>query len=164
MEFNFEIAQQKDLPEIVTIYNQSIPTRIATADTELVSVAEKQEWFDSYNEDFPIWVIKDKNKIAGWVALEPFYGRPAYQKTAEISIYISQSYQKKGLGQKSLDFVFSKLDELKINVIVANIFSHNLPSQKLFQNNNFEQWGHLPDVAIMDSNLYSLDILGRHFD
>lgn len=164
MDFLFEVAKHEDLPKIVGIYNQAIPGRMATADTQQVSVESKEAWFKAYDNHFPIWVIKADNQVVGWVALEPFYGRPAYLKTAEISIYIDSDYQHHGLGQKSLDFVFSKLPELGINVIVANIFAHNVPSQKLFQKNDFKRWGHLPDVAIMDQKIYSLDILGRHFD
>lgn len=162
--FIFERAQYDDLPKTVDIYNQAITGRMATADTEPVSVESKEAWFQEYNDSFPMWVIKDNQTIVGWVSLEPFYGRPAYLKTAEISIYIDNDYQHHGLGQKALDYVFSQLPNLAINVIVANIFAHNTPSQKLFQKNHFEQWGHLPEVAIMDGKIYSLDILGRHFD
>ena len=40
MEFEFSLANEKDLPRIVDIYNQIIPSRLATADLEPVTVAE----------------------------------------------------------------------------------------------------------------------------
>lgn len=89
MNIHFEYATQTDLPAIVTIYNQIIPSRLATADLEPVSVASRQAWFKQFSpETRPIWLMKDDAQIAGWVSLESFYGRPAYYKTTEISIYI----------------------------------------------------------------------------
>lgn len=165
MTITFEYATQNNLPTIVAIYNQIIPSRLATADLKPVSVESRQAWFDAFDPDSrPIWVMKDGDQIAGWVSLESFYGRPAYQHTTEISIYIDEHYRHQGLGQQSLDFVFGQLSRLNIDTLVAFIFNHNVPSQGLFKKNGFEVWGHLPDVALMDGKRRSLDILGRHFD
>lgn len=59
--------------------------------------------------------------------------------------------------------MISQLPRLGLDALVAFIFSHNQPSQHLFKQNQFETWGHLPDVAIMDGQRRSLDILGRRF-
>lgn len=165
MDVTYEYATRADLPTIVAIYNQIIPSRLATADLDPVSVDSRQAWFDQFDPNSrPIWLMKDGDKIAGWVSLESFYGRPAYHKTTEISIYIDENYRHRGLGQHALNFVFSQLDGLGIDALVAFIFHHNIPSQGLFKKNGFEEWGHLPDVALMDGQHRSLDILGRRFD
>src|SRR6266581_575295 len=39
-------ATRNDLPQIVEIYNSTIPSRIATADTEPVSVESRVHWFE----------------------------------------------------------------------------------------------------------------------
>ncbi|MFD1671086.1 GNAT family N-acetyltransferase [Agrilactobacillus yilanensis] len=153
-----------DLPEIVAIYNQSIPGHLATADLKPVTVASKQAWFQAYNPaQRPLWLMKVDGQTAGWVGLESFYGRPAYYKTAEISIYIANDYQHLGLGQQALTFVSTELQRLNLETLVAYIFSHNKPSQALFQKNGFERWGHLPEVALMADQHRSLDIWGRHY-
>jgi phosphinothricin acetyltransferase len=38
-----------DLPQIVSIYNASIPGRMATADLAPVSVAERRQWFAEFD-------------------------------------------------------------------------------------------------------------------
>lgn len=165
MTVTFEYATHADLPTIVHIYNEIIPSRLATADLEPISVASREDWFASFDPTTrPLWVIKDDDRIAGWVSLESFYGRPAYHQTAEVSIYIDEDFRHQGLGQQSLDHVFAQLPKLGLQNIVAFIFTHNVPSQGLFKKNGFESWGHLPEVAEMDGQLRSLDILGRHFD
>lgn len=163
-KLTFKIATKAQLPEIVAIYNQSIPGRLATADLKPVTVADKAAWFASYDPDRrPLWVMQVADTIVGWVGLEDFYGRPAYYKTAEISIYIATDHQKNRFGQQALDFVTAQLPHLEIQTLLAFIFSHNQPSQNLFKRNGFQNWAHLPDIALMDGQTRSLDILGKHF-
>ena len=159
----FIIANKTDLAQIVNIYNQSIPTRLATADLKPVTVAERQEWFEGFNERYSIWKIMDEQKMWGWISLRPFYGRAAYAQTAEISIYVDQSVQHQGVGQQALQFLEMQLPQRAIKNVVALIFSHNLASINLFKRNNFEQWGHLPNIAILDGVQRSLDIWGRNY-
>ncbi|MFD1483796.1 GNAT family N-acetyltransferase [Lacticaseibacillus baoqingensis] len=164
MTTTFAEATSQDLPAIVAIYNQAIPGRLATADLQPVSVASKQAWFAAYDPHTrPLWKIMVAGQLAGWVGLEDFYGRPAYQHTAEISIYIDTHFHHQGLGQQALDFVATQLPRLDINTLVAFIFAHNTPSLGLFNKNGFSRWAHLPDVALMDDQLRSLDILGRRY-
>jgi phosphinothricin acetyltransferase len=164
MSVEFVNAEHVDLPAIVAIYNQAIPGRLATADLEPVSVASKEAWFAEYDLDHrPLWKIMVDGKLAGWVGLESFYGRPAYSHTAEISIYLDDAFQHLGLGQQALAYVITQLKRLGLNTLVAFIFAHNVPSQGLFKKNGFERWAHLPDVALMDDQLRSLDILGKRF-
>jgi len=44
-------AMAADLPAIVAIYNASIPGRMATADTQPVTVAQREEWFRAFDPD-----------------------------------------------------------------------------------------------------------------
>ena len=73
-------GEARDLPAIVEIYNASIPGRLATADTEAVTVSSREEWFRAFNPaSRPIWVAEDEGgEIVGWLGLRSFYGRPAY--------------------------------------------------------------------------------------
>lgn len=113
MEFEFSLANEKDLPRIVDIYNQIIPSRLATADLEPVTVAEREAWYHSFTKTHPLWVIKNnEQKVVGWVGLEPFYGRAAYEHTCEIAIYIDKSVRHHGLGTQAINFVISQLPQL----------------------------------------------------
>ena len=160
----FRKAVHVDLPRIVEIYNQIIPSRLATADLEPVTVADREAWFASFTATHPLWVITQGDQIIGWVALEPFYGRPAYEHTAEISIYIDQAVRHQGVGGRALQFVIDQLPQLGITAIVAYIFGHNQPSLKLFHHFAFTEWGSLPRVAELDGVQRDLKILGRRFD
>lgn len=44
-------AKIEDLPDIVDIYNSTIPGRMVTADTEFVTVEDKLDWFYAHNSE-----------------------------------------------------------------------------------------------------------------
>lgn len=156
------IATSDDLAKVVDIYNETIAGRMVTADTEKVTVEDKRDWFNSHTHKRPIYVYCENNNVLAWLSYKSFYGRPAYDGTVEISIYITKSAQGKGLGKKLMIFAEQQAKLLDINVLLGFIFSHNLPSIKLFTHFNFKVWGELPHVAIMDGNPYSLTIFGKH--
>jgi phosphinothricin acetyltransferase len=101
-----------DLPAIVDIYNSTIPSRLVTADTELVTVESRLKWFyDHSSGKRPLLVVKineNTEELIGWVSFKDFYGRPAYQHTAELSIYLNASQRNKGLGKYLLEKMMEK--------------------------------------------------------
>lgn len=155
-------ATIKDLPAIVEIYNSTIPSRMVTADTEPVSVESKKDWFHSHSpEKWPLFVAEINNEIAGWLSFHSFYGRPAYDITAEIGIYIHEKHRGKKLGKTFLEKAIEISPSLKIENLLGFIFEHNEPSIKLFLQYGFEKWGDLPGVAVIDGRKIDLVILGR---
>lgn len=156
------IATEGDLPTIVSIYNSTIPTRLATADTVEVTVGSRLEWFKQHSQDrLPLMVHEHDNKVVAWVSFQAFYGRAAYDHTAEISIYISPQYRGKGLGQILLAEALDRTSRLGIKTVVGFVFSHNEPSLRLFESFGFKEWGRLPDIAEMDGKEFSLSIVGK---
>ncbi|MEB3161093.1 MAG: GNAT family N-acetyltransferase, partial [Synechocystis sp.] len=84
-------ALATDLTAIVAIYNASIPNNLATGDTCAIAVESRRQWFAEHGaETYPLWVLENTaGDILGWLGFQQFYGRPAYHKTAELSIYIA---------------------------------------------------------------------------
>ncbi len=152
---------ESDLPAIVAIYNSAVPTRQSTADTVEVSVESRRGWFNEHTPDKrPLMVHEQDGRIIGWVSFQSFYGRPAYDHTAEISIYIAPDRQGKGLGRKLLAEALDMAPSLNIRTVLGFVFAHNEPSIRLLEYFGFKSWGILPDVAEMDGKEYSLCILG----
>ncbi|EGB13818.1 Phosphinothricin acetyltransferase [Pseudodesulfovibrio mercurii] len=155
-------ATEQDLPRIVEIYNSTVATRISTADTEPVSVEARRPWFEHHVPGRrPIMVERIDGEVAAWVSFESFYGRPAYDHTAEISIYIAPEHRRQGLGRKLLREALDMTPALGINTVLGYIFSHNEGSMRLFASFGFEEWGRFPDIAEMDGREYSLSIMGK---
>jgi len=158
----FRDAVLDDLQRVVDIYNSTIPSRMVTADTHPVTVASRMEWFLKHQPGKrPLWVVENEGKMIGWVALHSFYGRPAYDQTAEISIYLHADFRGKGLGKKVLEYSIGESSKLGVKTLLGYIFAHNEPSLKLFRSFGFQEWGRLPNIAVLDGIERSLLILGK---
>lgn len=136
---------------------------MVTADTESVSVESRQKWFEEHNPSKrPLWVIEDNsNQIIGWVSFQSFYGRPAYDATVELSIYLDETQRGKGLGKQILQYCLDRAPGFGIKTLLGFIFSHNEPSLKLFRHFGFEDWATLPNIALLDGQDRGLKILGK---
>ncbi|MDM5357748.1 L-amino acid N-acyltransferase YncA [Peribacillus sp. B2I2] len=161
----FREAELSDLPRIVEIYNSTIASRMVTADTEPISVQSRVKWFEEHDsESRPLFIITIEGETAGWMSFQSFYGRPAYNSTAEISIYIDDYFRGKGIGQISIQKAIEVSPKLGVKTLLGFIFAHNAPSLKLFSKFGFEKWAHLPQVAELDGIERDLIILGKRVD
>lgn len=165
MTVEFTPAAQKDLAAVVATYNGTIASRLATADLEPVSVKSRQAWFDAHsNARRPLWLVMANGTYAGWMSFNSFYGRPAYDGTVEISIYLEERARGRGLGAICLQKAIAESPALGIHSLLGFIFGHNTPSLNLFYRFGFEKWGHLPAVANMDGRPGDLIILGKKIE
>jgi L-amino acid N-acyltransferase YncA len=93
-------AVERDLPEIVDIYNAAIPGRLATADTEPVTVESRR--------------------------FQSFYGRPAYHATAEVSVYVAPHHQRHGIGRALLADAVDAAPRLALKTLLGFVFGRAL--------------------------------------
>ena len=165
MDFRTREAKETDLTRIIEIYNATIPSRMVTADTEPVSV-KSRKWFEEHDsQNRPLWVLEtESGEIGAWISLNSFYGRPAYQKTAEMSVYVDEKLRGNGIGTRLAQSMINRCDEYNVTTIVGFVFAHNAPSLALTKKLGFEHWGYLPEVAELDGEKRDLVILGLKFD
>ncbi|HEY5799420.1 MAG TPA: GNAT family N-acetyltransferase [Burkholderiaceae bacterium] len=163
MQYTHRLAQLADLPAIVAIYNSTVASREVTADTEPVPVESRLAWFHDHTPDKrPLWVAEDgSGGVAGWMSYSNFYGRPAYSGTAELSIYIAESWRGKGLGRYFLEAAISHAPSIRVHTLLGFIFGHNDPSLALFDRYGFSRWAELPRVANLDGVERDLIIVGK---
>ena len=145
-------ADISDLPNIVAIYNQAIPTRRSTANTIPWTVESRTAWFIEHEPDkHPIFVAEVDGKVVGWCSLSVYRpGRLALRFTAEISYYIDSNFQQQGVGSTLISHALNVCPILNIKNIIAVIIDRNEPSRKLLEKLGFEQWAYLPRVLDFD--------------
>jgi len=161
-EMNFRDATVADLPAIVAIYNSTVPSRLVTADTEPVSVESRLPWFRDHSpERRPLLVIEDHGRVAAWLSFQSFYGRPAYDATVEISVYVSEVYRRRGLGTQLVTEAIGRGPRVGASTLLGFIFGHNEPSLCLFEGLGFERWALLPGIAKLEGVDRDLIITGR---
>jgi phosphinothricin acetyltransferase len=158
-------ATRADLTTIVAIYNAAIPGRMATADTAPVSPQSRQVWFEEHDPARrPLWVACVERSVVGWLSFQSFYGRPAYQATAEISVYVAPGQRRGGIGRGLLGRAVEAAPRLGLKTLVGFVFGHNEPSLRLFTGFGFQRWALLPGVAELDGIERDLVILGLRVD
>ena len=156
------LAVASDLPAVVSIYNASIPGRMATADVEPVAVADREEWFKDFDPARrPMWVYEHEGEIAGWLGLRSYYGRPAYHRTVESNVYVDPGHRRRGIAHELLDNAVREAPSKGISNILAFVFVHNQPSVTLFEAHGFQRWGLLQRVCELDGVERDVLILGR---
>lgn len=145
-------ATEDDLPAIISIYNEAIPGRSATADTEPVTVESRRDWFAKHEPTRrPLWVAEFDGQIVAWIGLSSFYGgRPAYDATAEVSMYIKSEYQNRKLGRELMQRMIEACPRLGVTTLLAMYFDHNIASKRMCEALGFEQAGHLQNIANLD--------------
>lgn len=155
-------AQPDDLPAIVAIYNAAIPDHDATADLAPVTVTERIGWLAAHTPDrHPIWVAEgEEGHLEGWVSLSTFYARPAWNPTAELSVYVHPDHRRKGCGRALTQLAVKSASDLGISTILAMVFSHNDASLRLLESVGFERWGLLPRATKMPEGRRDVIILG----
>lgn len=168
MSVDYRQATLDDLPDIVAIYNSTIASREVTADLEPVTVESRLPWFHAHEPlTRPLWVVEghavgvQSTRILAWISFSDFYGRPAYARTAELSIYLDESARGRGLGTRLVAAALEAAPGLGVNTLLGFIFGHNAASLALFRRCGFDVWGRLPRVAVLDGVERDLHILGR---
>jgi phosphinothricin acetyltransferase len=157
-------AQLDDLPAIVDIYNQSIPSKQSTADTQPLRVEDRRTWFaDHRPEQHPVFVAEIDSQVVGWCSLSAYRpGRAALRSTAEISYYIALANHRQGIGTALIAHALAACPALRIRHLFAIVLETNQASLRLLEKMGFEQWGYLPRVADFDGEEVGHLYYGRH--
>ncbi len=160
MEILIRDATEADLPVIVEIYNESIPAGWSTADTTSLTVADRADWFRKFEPTKrPIWVAEIDGRVVAVTYLSSYYGgRPAYDATAEVSIYISTSHQRQGLGRRLKEFVIAECPRLGVTTLLSMHFDNNQATRRINDSLGFEQLGHLTEIAMVQGQKRGLII------
>jgi L-amino acid N-acyltransferase YncA len=157
-------ARLDDLPVIVDIYNQSIPSQQSTGDTQPLRVEDRLTWFEEHHPDgHPIFVAEVESQVAGWCSLTAYRpGRAALRFTAEISYYLAPAFHRQGIGTALVEHALAACPALQIRHLFAIVLEGNQASLRLLEKMGFEQWGYLPRVANFDGKEVGHLYYGRH--
>jgi phosphinothricin acetyltransferase len=147
----FRDATEADLPAIVEIYNQSIPGGWSTADTAPIRMADRLEWFRKFDPaKRPIWVAEVEGLVVAVAYLSSFYGgRPAYDATAEVSLYIASAYQRRGIGRRFKRWLIEQCPRLGVTTLLSMHFDHNEATRRINASLGFQPMGHLTEIAVV---------------
>jgi L-amino acid N-acyltransferase YncA len=150
-------AEIRDLSRINEIYNQAVLRTDATFDTEPKTMAYRREWFQSHGPMHPVLVAVVEDWVCGWASLSRYSERPAYERTAEISIYIDEQCRGEGIGSLLVKSLLEEARKLGYHAVIARITSDNPASVRLHESAGFFPVGNMREVGVKFGRL--LDVL-----
>jgi phosphinothricin acetyltransferase len=141
-------AEEKDLPEILVIYNDIIVNTTAVYDYEPHTAPMRKQWWDTKKEQgFPVFVAEEEGRIIGFSSIGPFRAWAAYKYSVENSIYVATDVRGKGVGKLLMRPLIDAARKLEMHTILAGIDASNEASIRLHEWFGFKEVAHFKEVG-----------------
>jgi phosphinothricin acetyltransferase len=141
-------AARRDLPEILSIYNEVIRNSTAVYSEVEFTQARGESWFDAKLEQgFPFIVAQTDNGIAGFGTFGEFRAWPCYRHTVEHSVHVRSDRRSQGIGRALVGELIGRARAANKHVMIAGIDADNAISIELHRNLGFSQVGHFHEVG-----------------
>ena len=157
---NYEIRemQPSDGEKVIEIFQEGIDGGNATFEQNVPT------WEAWDNKFFKIcrFVLEDENEnIVGWAALQPISNRDCYKGVAEVSIYLKNEFQGKGLGKMLLRKLILDSEEHEFWTLQSGIFPENEASINVHLNLGFRKVGTRERIGQMNGVWRDVILLER---
>jgi L-amino acid N-acyltransferase YncA len=146
-QLTFNVIKEEDYFAIKEIYDYYIIHSTVTFHTEPITIHDLKEFVFSDNQQYPAYLIFCDDVVAGYGYLTYYKKRQAYNRTAEITIYLKPEFCDKGLGHKVATFIENEAKKRNIKNLIAIITANNYPSIKLFEKCGYKKCAHFKNIG-----------------
>ncbi|WP_321508396.1 N-acetyltransferase family protein [uncultured Methanoregula sp.] len=159
----FSPVTNTDLTAILGIYNYYTLNSTATFHSGIMSQKDLEEFLFVAVPKYPSFLIKDNNEIIGYCFLTQYKKRQAYDRSAELSIYLKPEFTGKGIGTLALDHLEAAAKKAGIRVLVGTLCGENHASIRLMEKSGYSRCAHLKNIGekfgkILDVVVYQKEI------
>jgi L-amino acid N-acyltransferase len=149
-------AEERDLAEILEIYNHSILNTASVYSYKPHTMEMRKKWFeDRRAANQPVFVAetapqppkRGKKEIAGFVSYGPFRIWPAYKYTVEHSVHVHVDYRRQGVAKLLLAKIIESAKINEMHAIIGGIDAANTASIHLHEQFNFKEVAHFKEVG-----------------
>lgn len=135
-------ATERDLPEILEIYNDAIVSTTAVYHYKPHTLEQRTEWFRQKRaEGAPVLVCEMNGAVAGFATYGPFRPWPAYKYTIEHSVYVHPNARRQGVATLLLKELLRIAEERGYATVVAGIDEDNASSILMHEKLGFSHAG-----------------------
>ncbi len=146
-QYIFEIINEQHIDEVRAIYLYYINHSTATFHKKQISRDEMRDLVVFSNPKYEGYIIKNNGEICGYVLLTQYKVREAFDQTAEVTIYLKNGCEGRGIGSLALDFIEKKAKLKGLHTLIGLICGENTGSIKLFEKHNYEKCAHYKEVG-----------------
>lgn len=163
MLIEFKELEDKDLAEVKSIYDWYIRNSTATYHTEPITIEQLREFIYINHPYYKSYLILAGKETAGYCFLTYYKKRQAYDRTAEVTIYLKDGLCHRGIGRIALDFLEKKAIENGLKNLIGIISGDNERSISLFEKSGYFKCAHFKNVGekfnkILDVVAYQKEI------
>lgn len=163
MMVEFSPVKETDLAAILAIYHHYVLNSTATFHSEKMSEKEIGEFVFISHPKYPSFLITDEDRVIGYCFLSQYKKRQAYDRSAELSIYLKPEFTGKGIGMAALRHLETAAYRAGIRVLVGTICGDNRASIRLMEKAGFWKCAHLKNIGekfgrVLDVVIYQKEI------
>ncbi len=148
MNITLHPITDNDLQFICDIYNYYIKNTTATFHTEHVGIDEIKTFVPYKHHKYETFIVKNSDgESCGYIYLGYYKPRQAYDRTAEVTIYLKPEMGGMGYGKAALDLIEDIAKEKDIKVLLGVITAENKASVRVFEKCEYEKCAHFKQVG-----------------
>lgn len=148
LPYRIRAAAAADLPALLAIYNHAVLHSVATFDLEPRTAEAGRAWLAAHTGQHPLVVAEVQGTVAGYASLSPYRPMPAYDSTAELSLYIHPDYQRRGLGRALAEHILALARaDARLHLVVSVITASHTVSIALHEKLGFRRCGTLHEAG-----------------
>jgi L-amino acid N-acyltransferase YncA len=147
MKIHFEELKEHHLPEIKLIYDWYIKNSTATFHTEPIQLDQLKEFIYIGHPLYKSFLIRLNNELVGYCILTNHKKRQAYDRTAEVTLYLKPEFHKQGIGLVALEHLEAQAKTLGLKNLIGVITGDNLASIALFGKSGYTKCAHYKNVG-----------------
>ncbi len=161
-DIHFLKMTEADLSKVLDIYNGYVLNSTATFHTQALSTEEMREIVFFAEDRYGTFLIKRGEEICGYVLLCPFKKREAYNRTAEVTVYLKENLVGRGIGSLAIDYIEAFAKVKGIQELIAIICGENTSSIKTFEKKGYIQCAHYYRVGCKFGRLLDVVSYQKH--
>lgn len=136
-----EMARAGDLARMASLANRAAETGTANFATVPEPAAQWQRDWAATCETHPWLVARARGVVVGFAKASPHRARGAYRWMVEMSVYIDEDWQGRGIGTALYRVIIPLLREQGYVTLLAGIVTGQAPSERLHERAGFVYCG-----------------------
>ena len=166
-------ATVEDAVSILDIYRHYVESTAITFELDTPSLGEFRQRIEKTLANYPYLVLEEDGEVAGYAYAGPFVGRAAYDRSCEVSIYLSLNARGRGYGRALYEALEDELHAMGFLNLYACIASPITEDEYLTRNSEqfhahlgFQKVGHFHQCGHKFGRWYDMiwmeKIIGEH--
>ncbi len=148
--YSIRPATERDIPDMLEIYNHYVKNSTVTFDEEPDTLAEMRAKFARMTDLGYPWLVavSDSGQIMGYAMVAPWKQKAAYRYTVENSIYLRAAATGKGIGTALMRELLDRSREAGIKEVIAVIADKGADASiAMHENFGFTEVGRMGKVG-----------------